>query len=52
MDSEVIERLDRIERLLSVLVEALANESDDDEPRGLDLEGNAIPSERNPNDPL
>jgi hypothetical protein len=41
----------RMERKLDALLVALADDAQEDE-RGVDLEGNALPAERDPNEPL
>jgi hypothetical protein len=42
---------ERMERKLDALLVALADDGQEDE-RGVDLEGNVLPAERDPNDPL
>jgi hypothetical protein len=42
---------ERMERKLDALLVALADDGQEDE-RGVDLEGNALPAERDPNEPL
>lgn len=56
MDSEMVdrmaERLDRIEQKLDTLIAALAEQHEDQEGPTHDLEGNPLPGEREPGQPL
>lgn len=50
--NELMQRFDRLESLLMVIVDALSGDQDDDEEPQLSLDGDRLPGERDQGMPL